>query len=125
MEVLLAAADGQPDDNSISDAANGLSNSVYNQDVLESVTHIIAFGEVEVEGVADLVYNIRHASVDLSRQIPSNDREIMDVRIAGTGRKPLESKDFVLCFSGSDRVLRLISKPLGIAGRQDNRRPVE
>lgn len=91
MEVLLATTNRQTNNDSIRHATDGFSNRIDDQNVFPSITCILARGKMEVESVTNLVQNLRHASVDLSRQIPPDDREIVNESVTGTGSEPFES----------------------------------
>ena len=125
MEVFLAPADGQTNDDPICNAAHSSSDGIVDHDLFPSVPSIMAVAEVFVESIANLVQNLGHASIDLPGQVSSNHREIVNESIARSGSKPFESQNFVLHFGRCDEALGLLSEPFGVVRWQDDGRPVE
>lgn len=117
MEILLAPTDGRTDDDPVRNATYSFPDSVIDYDLLPSISSITTGGEVFVEGIADLIHDLGHASIDLPRQVSSDYREVVDESIARPGSKPFKPQYFVLHFGGSDDVLRLLSQPLGVVRR--------
>lgn len=80
---------------------------------------------MQVESVVNLVENLRHAGIQLPGEIPSNHSEIVDEGIARPRSEPFERQNLILGFGGGDEILGLMCEPLGIAGREHDRRPMK
>ena len=80
---------------------------------------------MRVESIPDLVQDVRDAIVDLSGQVSADDCEIVDESVARPRSEPFKTQDVVLDFGSCDDVLGLAGEPFGVAGREDDRGPVE
>lgn len=125
MEVLLAPADGQTNNDPVRNSAYSFSDGFIDCDLLPSISSITACAEFFVEGIADLIENLGYACIDLPRQVSSDYCEVVDESITRSGSKPLKPQDLVLRFGRSDEVLGLLGKPLGAVRRQNDGRPMK
>ena len=125
VEVLLAPTDGQTNDDPVRNTAHSPPDGIVDHDLLPSISSITAVAEVFVESKANLVQNLGHASMYLPREIPPDNREIVNESVTRSGSEPLESQNFVLHFGRCDEGFGLLRKPLCLLRRQDDRGPME
>lgn len=91
MKVLLAPTDGQTNDDPICNAAYSPPDGIVDHNLFPSIPNITAVAEVFVKCISNFVQDLGHASIDLSRQVSSNGREIVNECITRSGSKPLEA----------------------------------